>query len=332
MRTGAIAVKAASGLRFLFNPISLFVGLQTLSVTTMVLWVVWFMRQEDRLKTLLGAKEWSNIESGTTVLILVIGCILLGGILVLAVVWFLAGLRQSSIIRQQRNFLSSVTHEVRSPLASIQLAIETIEKLERNELTPDARQRLLKGVHQDIARLTRLVDQILIASRLDRGITLFGEGPERINISEWLPDVAAEISSAAGNQSLHVVCALEEDVMVYAPRETLRVILENLILNAFKYAPGSEKIELVAKRLDDKVLISVKDQGIGIDPREMKKLFKIFRRGDRAVQKAIPGTGLGLYIVDSMVRIMGGRVRAESAGVNQGSTFILELPSAHARK
>jgi signal transduction histidine kinase len=331
MRTGELAVKTASKLRFLINPISLFIGLQTLSITTMVLWVVWFIRQEDRLKSLLGAAEWSNIQSGKTVLILVVGCVLLGGILVLAVVWFFAGLRQSSIIKQQRNFLSSVTHEVRSPLASIQLAIETIEKLEQRGLDPKAQKRLLAGAHQDIARLTRLVNQILIASRLDRGITVFGEGAEKVNIPEWLPGVIAEIASTNGDTAPKVVLKVDPETSVYAPKETLRIIIENLVQNAFKYAPGSQNIEIEVAKKSNAVTIAVKDRGIGLDPSEIKHLFRIFRRGERAMQKAIPGTGLGLYIVDSMTRIMGGRVRAESPGIDQGSTFTLELPSAHGR-
>jgi hypothetical protein len=76
----------------------------------------------------------------------------------------------------------------------------------------------------------------------------------------------------------------------------------------------------------------VSDHGMGLDQQEIKQVFRIFRRGDRAVKKAIPGTGLGLYIVESMTRIMGGRVRVESAGVDQGSDFIIELPADTGKK
>ena len=332
IHTGRLAVKAASKLRFLLNPISLFVGLQTLSVTTIVLWVVWFTRQEDRLKNLVGSSQWANVESGTTVAILVIGCILLGAILVLTVVWFLDGLRQSSIIKQQRNFLSSVTHEVRSPLASIQLAVET---LGRRELDPGIRDRLIAGAQQDIARMTRLVDQILIAARLDRGITLFAEGPENIDLVEWLPAVAAD---AAGSNLSPDKPKIEVEVAagtrLLAPSQALRLVLENLIQNAIKYSPVGSPVRVKAEFRDDgsKVRIMVSDHGMGLDQQEIKQVFRIFRRGDRAVKKAIPGTGLGLYIVESMTRIMGGRVRVESAGVDQGSDFIIELPAATGKK
>ena len=332
IHTGRLAVKAASKLRFLLNPISLFVGLQTLSVTTIVLWVVWFTRQEDRLKNLVGSREWANIESGTTVAILVIGCILLGGILVLTVVWFLDGLRESAIIKQQRNFLSSVTHEVRSPLASIQLALET---LGRRELDQGIRDRLIAGAHQDIARMTRLVDQILIAARLDRGITLFAEGPENIDLVEWLPAVAAD---AAGTNVSPDKAKIQVDVApgtrLQAPSQALRLVLENLIQNAIKYSPAGSPVQVKAECRDDgsKIRIMVSDQGMGLDQQEIKQVFRIFRRGDRAVKKAIPGTGLGLYIVESMTRIMGGRVRVESAGVDQGAAFIIELPAAAGKK
>ena len=338
IHSGRWAVKLASRLRFLFHPISLFVGLQILSVTTIVLWVVWFTKQEDRIKQLVGSRQWASIEGGTTVVILVVGCILLGGILVLTVVWFLNGLRQSAIIKQQRNFLSSVTHEVRSPLASIQLALETLGS---RVLEPQIRDRLLAGAHQDIARMTRLVDQILIAARLDRGITLFAEGPETIDLSEWLPALVADITSHAlklGNIETpgqpQVLVEVTPGTLLWVPSETLRIVVENLIQNALKYSPANAVVLVRAAHQDNgsKILISVIDQGMGLDPKEIKLVFRIFRRGKRAVKKAIPGTGLGLYIVDSMTRIMGGRVRAESPGINQGSTFTIELPSAAGRK
>lgn len=337
IQTGRLAIKTASRLRFLLNPISLFVGLQTLSVTTIVLWVVWFTRQEDQLKKLVGSREWANMESGTTVAILVIGCILLGGILVLAVVWFLDGLRQSAIIKQQRNFLSSVTHEVRSPLASIQLALETLETIEtagNRDLDSPVRKRLMAGAHQDIARLTRLVDQILIAARLDRGITLFADGAGTIDLTQWLHAVAADVESATGTGSDGAERRVSVDVQpgtrIWAPEQALRIVVENLVHNAIKYSPSGTLVELVATRCENsrQIHISVRDQGMGLEPNEIKQLFKIFRRGDRAVQQAIPGTGLGLYIVDAMTRIMGGRIRVESAGTNLGSAFTVELPWA----
>ncbi len=329
-------ITLASKLRFLLNPVSLFIGLQTLSVTTIVLWVVWFTRQEDQLKKLVGSREWANMETGTTVAILVIGCILLGGILVLAVVWFLDGLRQSAIIKQQRNFLSSVTHEVRSPLASIQLALETLETLDARDMGSPIRARLLAGAHQDIGRLTRLVDQILIAARLDRGITLFAEGAGDIDLSAWLPVIAAEASviggvpgfQATGDARGKISVTVADGTRIWAPEQALRIIMENLIQNAIKYSPAGAPVELTAApgKNAREISISVKDHGMGLDPHEIKQLFKIFRRGDRAVRKAIPGTGLGLYIVQSMTRIMGGRVIVESDGINRGATFTVELP------
>jgi|GEM_PF-215411 len=337
-----LTITLASKLRFLLNPVSLFIGLQTLSVTTIVLWVVWFTRQEDQLKKLVGSREWATMETGTTVAILVIGCILLGGILVLAVVWFLDGLRQSAIIKQQRNFLSSVTHEVRSPLASIQLALETLETLDTREMGSPVRARLLAGAHQDIARLTRLVDQILIAARLDRGITLFAEGAEDIDLATWLPVIAAEASVIGGVPGVHganetrgqISVTVANDTRIWAPEQALRIIMENLIQNAIKYSPAGAAIELKAHpgKNAREIAISVKDHGMGLDPHEIKQLFKIFRRGDRAVRNAIPGTGLGLYIVQSMTRIMGGRVIVESEGMNRGAKFTVELPVAAGKR
>lgn len=298
-----------------------------MSVTTIVLWVVWFSWQEDRFQKLAATNQWRNIESGTTVAILVIGCILLGGILVLTVVWFLDGLRQAAMIKQQRNFLTSVTHEVRSPLASIQLALET---LGRKGLSDQIKERLLTGAHEDISRLTRLVDQILIAARLDRGITLFNEAPEAIELGKWLPEVASQINGnirTSGTERIQV--SVDDGVVVVAPAQALRTVIENLLQNAIKYSPPESTVFVTAGTNVRNIVIQIRDHGMGLDPQEIKQVFKIFRRGERVVNQAIPGTGLGLYIVATLAQLIGGRVYAESDGHDKGSVFSLEIPSHH---
>ena len=107
----------------------------------------------------------------------------------------------------------------------------------------------------------------------------------------------------------------------------LNLILNNLIENAIKYSPRQSPIKRGFDQIGSEVFMYVRDQGIGLDKKDKKRLFKLFRRGEAAVKKAIPGTGLGLYIVKSAVGVLGGRVWAESAGSNQGSTFYVSLPT-----
>ena len=110
-------------------------------------------------------------------------------------------------------------------------------------------------------------------------------------------------------------------------RSALNLILNNLIENAVKYSPKGAPITITVDAQKDATRLSVKDHGIGLAPKERRRLFKMFHRSDVAIQKAIPGTGLGLYIVKTAVRVLGGRVWVESEGQDRGSTFHVELPT-----
>lgn len=305
------------------NPIVVFVSLQVVWVAVMVIWVIWFINRQEELANLARNFGVQYIDSGRALGVLVAGCILLGVILFGTVVLFVFGQRQSFAIQQQRSFLSSVTHELRSPLSSLQLAFET---LKTRTLEVPVRDRMMTMILSDIRRLERLVDQILVSARLDRGIIMFQDEREDLDFANVVGEAvdAASYLDSELSQRVHVEAGI--GIHMLASRPAFMLILGNLIENAIKYSPRGTSIVIRAERIKELLRISVKDQGFGLEKKDRRRIFKMFHRATMATKRAIPGTGLGLFIVKSAVSMLGGRVWAESPGLGQGATFFLEFP------
>lgn len=318
--------KLFAKLTWVVHPISIFVGMQILFITMISLWVVWYVgrqRDLDKIADRFGALALP-ISKSLGVAELVFGIVGLVMVLVGSVLLFIWGQRQASIIRQQRSFVSSVTHELRTPLASMHLAYETMVS---RSLPEETRSRLLSMSLVDIERLVRLVNQILISSRLDRGLAMFQDDITTIHVRDRLLDVAKAY--------LHLDPNLLERFRIEAPSDlTLKVsanafilILGNLLENAVKYSPPHTPIIATAEIDQTMVHFKIIDKGMGLDRRERRKIFKMFFRGQTATKKAIPGTGLGLFIVKTSLEQLGGRIAVESAGKGDGSTFHIWLPA-----
>jgi len=311
-------------LSWVTHPITIFVSLQVVWLAITLIWVIWFVTERAEIGALAQRFGQEYFSTEITVAILVVGCILLGVLLVGTILLFVAGQRQSSAARQQRTFVSSVTHELKSPLASLQLAFETMMT---HELDPPTRTRIADMIYSDIDRLRRLIDQILVAGRLDRGILSFDDASSVVPMDDLINKIVDKLSYMDPDLRARLSIDCPPGLTLRASKMALSLILNNLIENSIKYSPRQSPIKIGFDQMGPEVFIYVQDQGIGLDKKDMKRLFKLFRRGEAAVKKAIPGTGLGLYIVKSAVRVLGGRVWAESAGSGTGSTFYVSLPT-----
>lgn len=297
--------------RIVFHPVFVFVVIQLVSIGVSVLWVMWYVNQ-------------SNFRFGAhyDLAFLITGCILIGIILIGSVLLFVFAIKQSLLNKQQRSFVSSVTHELRSPVASIQLSMETLEK---QNLDGEVRKRIFEMMRSDMDRLVNLVDQILVSARLDRGIKIFDE-IEVFSVRELIKKAIESASHLDKFLPDRAKINCHESIQIMTAQPAVALIAGNLIENAVKYSPPNSEILINVEDFEDFVILSIKDRGFGIEKRDRKAIFKIFNRGDIATKKAIPGTGLGLYIVKSVVRVLGGKVWAESAGKGAGSTFYVKLP------
>jgi two-component system, OmpR family, sensor histidine kinase SenX3 len=263
-----------------------------------------------------------------------------GVLLALGIVFFaviITGLVLNTIFlvrevrRNERHdaFINAVTHELKTPVASIRLYLET---LQRRELPEEKRQEFYRVMLADSDRLLHLIEQVLRAgrtgshqrllhkSRIDLD-ALVRECVELARLRHHLADGAIGYTEA-----LHGV-----EAAVLGDADELKAAVSNLLDNAIKYSSDQIHVDVeLAAREDGRLVVRVRDAGIGISPQELKRIFRRFYRIPEAVAMRVKGTGLGLFIVSSVARKHGGRVFAESEGAGHGSTFTLQLPSAPA--
>ncbi|MDD9950427.1 MAG: HAMP domain-containing sensor histidine kinase [Zetaproteobacteria bacterium] len=310
-------------LQWLTHPVVVFVLLQLIWLAITLIWVIWFVGSGYELEQLANSVTRTYLDNQVALTVLIVGCILLGMLLFGTVLLFIMNQRQRSMINQQKIFLSSVTHELRSPLASLQLIIET---LGCRQLNPETLHKLHQMGMQDVTRLTRLVHQILLSSRLDRGILPGSDAVVRVDLKELFPEVVGQLAwcDESIGERTRILC--DPDVIVYQPPDLLKLVFSNILENAVKYSPKGSGIHIHARNLGDRIQVGIKDEGVGLSPRERRKIFNIFYRAEVTRKMAIPGTGMGLFIVKSLLDTLGGKISVESLGRNKGSIFEIGIP------
>jgi two-component system, OmpR family, sensor histidine kinase SenX3 len=228
---------------------------------------------------------------------------------------------------QQDSFLNAVTHELKTPIASIRMYLETLES---RQLDEPQRREFYRIMLEDTDRLLGTVEQVLKA----------GEARQRSNRKNWqeldfceLVKCALELTRLRHHltpENLRFGTAPPEGLLVLGSPEELRTVVFNLFDNAVKYSGDNREIVVDVRTPDmDTVLLSVHDLGIGIPRSELKRIFNRFYRATNPLAGQVKGTGLGLFIVRSIARRHGGDVYAESEGEGRGSTFTVRLPRVY---
>ena len=221
-------------------------------------------------------------------------------------------------------FINAVTHELKTPIASIRLYLETLQS---RTLTDEQRRGFYDVMLADADRLHRTVDQVLKAGAASQKPKKGGRAPvDLASLTRECVDLAI-----ARHHLQPPSIALESldagPLTVSGDAEELRTVITNLLDNAVKYSTEPVRVTVsVAAPSPDTVWVRVQDQGVGIPRKQLKRIFRRFYRVQTRGLKQIKGTGLGLYIVRSIARAHGGRVFAHSEGEGRGATFTLELP------
>jgi signal transduction histidine kinase len=229
--------------------------------------------------------------------------------------------------RRQQNFLAAVSHEFKSPLASIQLAAETLVLRSRDE---DGR-RLGARILEDGERLLRMIDNLLETTRLEEGRQRLT--PQVTSLHAAAATAVAAIAERAHAAGITVTQAVPEDLAVFVDPIVVETGLRNLLDNALKscVAAKSGSIRVEGTRDAGGIVLAVGDDGLGFPPEDAAMIFEKFHRLGDELRRATPGTGLGLYIVKRLVELSGGSVHAESKGLGSGATVSLRWPAGAAR-
>ena len=268
---------------------------------------------------------WIVITAERTRLsVLIFGIITFGLIIAGLIVYTVFLVLEIRRNEEHDTFINAVTHELKTPIASIRLYLETLQS---RSLSDEQRRGFYDIMLADAERLHRTVDQVLKAGVVSQKPKVIARAP--VDISALALE-SVELAIARHHLPADAIVLESHDsgpLMVRGDAEELRTVVSNLLDNAVKYSTEAVRVIVaVAAPSPDTVWVRVQDRGVGIPHKQLKRIFRRFYRVQTRGLKQVKGTGLGLYIVRSIARAHGGRVFAQSEGEGRGATFTLELP------
>lgn len=247
------------------------------------------------------------------------GSVFLAILIVMTVMMNRALRREMRMQQQQKNFLLSITHELRSPIASSKVAMQTL--LKHADLPKDKTEGLLHNSISDMDRLHTLVDNLLLAAKIEDHS--FRIGHDACDLSEIVEEVVQKIKETSGAQR-DFSLAVQNEIMVMGDRSGLTSVITNLVENAVKYSAEGSDVSISLSEEKEKVVFRIADNGLGISDKEKKKIFQKFYRIGQEETRNTKGTGLGLYIVEKILALHNGKVSVKN-NLPSGSVFEVEL-------
>ena len=284
-------------------PVTLSVILMTLNLALMVCWIL----------LLAQIQSWSALTVGTVVFAL---------ILVGLIVYLFVTVKEVRLNQRQANFVDSVTHELKTPIAALRLYLET---LQLRELDAEQRADFYQTMENELQRLDHLINQLLEVGRLDAIGHL--ADPEDIALDGLLRDCAKSACAHHKKAADEVVTFDIEPTLVHTRRVILEMIFRNLLDNAVKYAGEEPQVQVkVQLKPRGRVSVQIIDNGEGVPQDLRKQIFRMFYRGENELERRQKGTGLGLYISRTLTQILKGSISVHDRPDGPGSVFEVELP------
>jgi signal transduction histidine kinase len=286
------------------------------------LWIYWYVSNYIIFKQVGEGDKVSPriVLDSPSVGVFVIGIIMIVGIAIAVFIIFRNLTVQRKLTGLYDNFIANITHELKSPLSSIQLYLETLSS---KNLSSEKQKEFYSIMAKDTNRLHKLINSILEISRIEQKrvahnyhISSAEIIPKIIESSFRnfrLPENAAKIEG-----SIRGKCVIDKDAM--------QIVFDNLTDNAMKYSSAPVSISVKLKSNEKQNIIEFCDRGIGIGIKDQKTIFNKFHRVYNKNIPNVKGTGLGLYWVKEIIKLHGGKVSVNSDGLNKGTTFIIELP------
>jgi two-component system phosphate regulon sensor histidine kinase PhoR len=295
--------------RSLSWPVTLGVSMILLLVALAVGWII--VTARSALEGEAPALYWTLLAVGTIFLVL---------LLVGVVVYLLLSIKSVRLTQRQSNFIDSVTHELKSPIASLKLYLQT---LTRRKLTEEQAAEFHRAMLEDLERLDSLINHLLDAARIGREPA---ETPlEDIDLSQLLGSIARTSCQQFHLDEAAVELSMQPVTMT-ARSTDLEMIFRNLIDNALKYSGPQPKVEVNVTSNNGRVTARISDNGPGIPINLRRKIFGRFVRLGSELERKQAGMGLGLFIVRQLVRSMRGKITVRGRGNQRGTVFEVELP------
>lgn len=293
------------------TPIILTVAVVTIAILLTVGWQILVARESGALSEGFRTIHWTLVIVGSSFFALIITAAILQSVLLV---------REIRTNQRQQNFIDAVTHELHTPLASLQLYLDT---LRGQALDEKQRGEFLDIMSDDLGRLQATIDKILSAARTE----VRRRPRARVDIGGLLRECIEEACERHELEPAAIRLDVPPGASVRGDAEQLRLAFRNLIENAVRYGGEKHQIDIaVRQRSARRLEIEVADHGVGMPESALRRVFQRFQRLSHEGVFGSRGLGLGLYIVRNVVRAHGGSIRAESEGIGTGSRFVMTLP------
>ncbi len=288
-------------------PILLAVTMIVLLVFLTVAWVLINIFQAD----------WTLLSIGSVMF----ACVVLG-----VVLYLVLSIQQINLNRRQSNFIDSVTHELKSPIASLKLYLQT---LNRRPVPEEQRQQFYSAMLEDVDRLDQLISQLLDVARLSHQASVKPLPPENVHLNELIQRLVAEQLDRYPTDPPALSMDLSP-VTVFGLPVDLEILFRNLIDNAFKYAGKPPQIAIQLTRLEGEntILAVIEDNGPGIPRNMRRRVFGRFFRIGNELERQKTGTGLGLFLARTVVKRLRGKIAIVDPSTSQGTRFEIRLPAS----
>lgn len=247
-------------------------------------------------------------------------------VMILAGAWLIyrALVRAEELKFHQQNFLSAVTHELKTPLASMKLYLDSLQS---TKIAPEKKETIIPKIAEDIERLERLVEDILEAGRFDR--SGYHLDKATFDFSVLLEARLARLASLPSRVPVQIAPVIPPRIMMVGDATAMGRALDTVLENSLKYHDDTGiHLGVKLEASGGKMHLRISDKGIGFDPKEANSLFERFYRVGDEMTRTRPGTGLGLYLCREIIRAHGGSVTAHSDGPGKGATFTITLTQA----
>lgn len=295
--------------------------------SSLFLYIYWYIGVSDMLKTAVtrfGINPSQAVAPQNWVIILVLS-LLLGIILMGISIIFVFLHKTIQLYRMQNNFINNFTHELKTPVTSLKLYLETFQ---RYDIPREKRLKYLEYMVSDVNRLTDVINRILNLARIEsKG---FGGDFARSDLVGFVKRFYEANAHLFGDCRVEFHHPTGHPFYYRINTSLFEMLLMNLFTNAVKYNDAPQaRLDITFQQQGKHFLIQFKDNGIGLEKRHLKKIFKKFYQAGISEDMSARGSGIGLYLVDSITRIHRGSVRAESQGLRKGTVFTLALPVRH---
>jgi signal transduction histidine kinase len=310
--------------KWFFHPIFVFIFSIIALVLSLILYIYWYVEVSSGLRELVAYHNLDSgqfLESETWVVILILS-ILVGIILIGIFTIFVYNQKTLKVFRLQHSFIKNFTHELKTPVTSMKLYLETFLK---HDLSRDDQIKYIRYMLQDAERLSENINRILNLARIES--KTYGKEFVTLDLVATVERFCKTNSQLFRDTEITIRNQMNRPLFCQINLPLFEMLIMNLLTNAIKYNQAeTPKIDIIFKRHRRKLCVCFEDNGIGIEKAEIKKIFKKFYQSGRTDDMSAKGIGLGLHLVKNIARIHKGKVVASSNGIGKGSVFSLFLP------